>query len=107
MRLWGPANKTGRLPPPLPVITVATPLTSVAVTLTPLPVIVTVPVGAGKSVGDPLAGTVTVRLSGCPDTGIVGGAGDDTTKLIGPVAAFPVVSVVELLLLRKLGSALE
>jgi hypothetical protein len=85
------------------VITVATPLTSVAVTLTPLPVIVTVPVGVGKGVGDPLAGTITVRVSGCPDTV----AAVETVKLIGPVGAFPVDSVAELALLRKLGSALE
>jgi hypothetical protein len=60
-------------------------------------------VGVGKGVGDPLAGTVTIRVSGCPDTGAAG----DAVKPIGPVAAFPVVSVVELALLRKLGSALE
>ena len=67
------------------------PLTSVAVTLTPLPVIVTVPVGVGNSVGDPLAGTITVRVSGCPVTGAVG----DRTKLIVPVVAFPAVNIVE------------
>jgi hypothetical protein len=98
-----PADNTGKLPAPVPVTIVATPLTSVAVTLTPLPVIVTVPVGVGKSVGDPLAGTITVRVIGCPDAGDVG----ERVKLTGPVAAFVVASVVELALLRKLGSVLE
>jgi hypothetical protein len=60
----------------------------------PLPVIVTVPVGVGS---DPVAGTVTVRVSVCPDTGAVG----DRVKLIGPGAAF-VITETEPLPVRKL-----
>jgi hypothetical protein len=51
-------------------------------------------VGVGKS---PLAGTVTVSISVCPETGAVG----DRVKLIGPGAVLRITEV-PMLLVRKL-----
>jgi hypothetical protein len=51
-------------------------------------VIVTVPVGAGNA---PVAGTVTVSVNGCPDTGA---AGDRVKPIVPVVVPWMVVEIL-------------